>query len=190
MCFDVLNFIVFLFYTQQHIGMTSIQKKTCHQIILQEKEQWISKSKFNVCFDENIKQKDTTYLQKSAENKMYSTPNTVFQRRKCVNHCSENCSNQENIQTVNCNGLYRQMCSESEPATKQGAAYMNYYCITYMDKLRRQGGKLMPSFTVQKQVINPPVLLGPWTNFRFGCYYIILYYCIHEVYTHNNHWFT
>lgn len=121
---------------------------------------------------------------------MYSTPNTVFPRQKCVNHCSDNCNNQENIQTVNCNGLYRQMCSKSEPATTQGAAYMNFYCITYTDMLRRQEGKLMPSFTVQKQVINPLVLLGLLTNFRFGCYYIILYYCIHEAYTHNNHVFT
>jgi hypothetical protein len=67
-------------------------------------------------------------------------PNTVFQRQKCVNHCSENCSNHENIQSVNCNGLYRQMCSKSEPATTQGAAYMNFYCISYIDMLEDKKG--------------------------------------------------
>jgi hypothetical protein len=57
-----------------------------------------------------------------AKNKMYSTPDNVFKRKKCVYSCSENCSNQENTRTVNCNGLYRQTCSERELATTQGVA--------------------------------------------------------------------
>ena len=116
---------------------------------------------------------------------MYRTPYTVFQRKKCVNYRSENCSNQERTLQTHAQRQW----------TRHYTRYcINefFYCIIHMDMLRRQEVKLMPSFTVKKQVIHPPVLLGSWTNFRFRCYYIILYYCIHEVstHTHNNHVFT
>jgi hypothetical protein len=115
---------------------------------------------------------------------MYSTPNTVFQRQKCVSHWSENCRNQENIQTVNCNGLYRQMCRKIEPATTQGAAYRHFYCITYMDMLRRQEGKTNAKLQSSETSDKSPCTTGLVDKLWVRSYYIILYYCIYEVYTH------
>jgi len=38
------------------------------------------------------------------------------------------------------------MCRKTKLATVQGAAQINFYCITYIDMLRRQEGKTSDTF--------------------------------------------